>query len=192
MRLLPTLLIVIISYYLGGCVSILDASSKGPIIPDPTKRSFGSLIDDRQLKTITSVNINKADPLLSKSHINVHSYNSVILLIGQVPSKELRELAGETARNISRVRQVYNELEISPNISFGQRTKDNWLETKIDSKLFATRDIQSDRVEVIVENNVVYLMGLLTLVQVEKITDVIRNTKGVTKVVRAIEYIEEE
>ena len=175
----------------GGCASLIDATSKGPIQPDPTKRSLGSRIDDRQLKTIVSVNINKADPLLAQSHINVASYNALILLTGQVPSAELRELAGETARQVYRIRQVYNELEVGPNITLGQRTKDNWLDLKIGSKLLATRDIQSSRVDVIVENNVVFLMGLLTQVQIEKITDIVRKTKGVRKVVRAIEYIEE-
>jgi len=43
---------------------------------------------------------------------------------------------------------------------------------------------------VFVEDRKVYLMGLLSRAQAEKITDVIRRQKGVRKVVRAIEYVD--
>lgn len=176
---------------LTSCVSILDSTSQGEIQPDPSKRSFGAMIDDRQLKAIVAVNIKKASSELAQSNINVDSFNSVILLTGQVPTKALRELAGATARKIFRVRLVNNELEIGKNTNFGQTSYDFWLKSKIASKLAINKDIQSNRVEVIVENSVVFLMGMLTKVQTEKITDVLRNTKGVTKVVRAIEYIDD-
>ncbi len=174
----------------SGCSSVIGATTEGPIQTDPGKRSFGGYIDDRQLRTIIKVNIDKADPNLKDARINVHSYNSVILLTGQVATKEQRDLAADTARKVNRVRQVYNELEVNEKISFIDATQDNWLQSKIGTKLVLNQDIDSDRVEVIVENRVVYLMGLLTQIQAEKVTEVVRQTKGVTKVVRAIEYIE--
>ena len=173
-----------------GCTTMMSATTEGPIQTDPGKRSFGEYIDDKQLRAIVEVNIGKADEELKDSRINVHTYNSVVLLTGQVSTKELRELAAETARQVNRVRQVYNEIQIGPQISFIDITQDGWIESKIGTKLMFNQDIDSDRVEVIVENKVVYLMGMLTQVQAEKITDVVRTTKGVAKVVRAIEYIE--
>lgn len=170
---------------------MVAATSEGPIQTDPGKRSFGEYIDDKQLRTIVKVNIDKADPQLKEARIKVHTYNAVVLLTGQVASKELRNLAADTARKINRVRQVYNEIQISEQISFTDITQDNWIESKIGTKLMFNKDIDSDRVEVIVEDRVVYLMGMLTQIQAEKITDVVRTTKGVTKVVRAIEYIED-
>ncbi|VUD60056.1 hypothetical protein TDB9533_02835 [Thalassocella blandensis] len=169
---------------------MMSATSEGPIQTDPGKRSFGEYIDDKQLRAIVEVNIGKAHEELKESRINVYTYNSVVLLTGQVSTKELRDLAAQTARKVNRVRQVYNEIQIGPQISFIDITQDNWIESKIGTKLMFNKDIDSDRVEVIVENKVVYLMGMLTQIQAEKITDVVRTTKGVTKVVRAIEYIE--
>lgn len=177
-------------FTLSGCVSIVDATTQEPIKTDPGKRSMGNKWDDSNLSTIIAVNLRKASDELDDAHINVHSFNQAILLTGEVPTKEAYELAGETARVVSRVRQVYNELQMQPNTSFLSRANDNYLEMKIASKLIAHEDINSSRVEIIVENEIVYLMGLMTMIQAEKITDVVAHTDGVKKVVRAIEYIE--
>jgi len=190
---LNTLSLIILFLFVftsSGCVTVIDAVSEEPIQPDPSKRSFGEYWDDKQLKTIVAVNLKKASPALKDLNIRVHSFNSVILLTGEVPTKELRELAGKTAREVSRVRQVYNELEIAPQRGFFDNAHDKLLGSKIKTKLFVYKDIKSNRVEVFVEDRKVYLMGLLSRAQTEKITDVIRREKGVRKVVRAIEYID--
>ncbi len=175
---------------MSGCVSILDATREEPIQIDPGKRSFGGYMDDKQLKTVISVNIKKSDPKLKEAHINVHTYNAVVLLTGEVESAELRRLAADTARKVNKVRQVYNELTVGPKTTFLSRANDNWIHSRLKSKLVFNTDIDSDRVEIIVEDNVVYLMGKLTKIQAEKITEVVRTSRGVVKVVRAIEYIE--
>ncbi len=184
------LLIATTPFILNGCVTIVDATTEGPIKTDPGKRSFGEYWDDQSIETVVGVNIKKASPALDQAHINIHSYRGVVLLTGEVQNSEMRALAGETARNVARVRQVYNELQIKPNATFLDRTSDNLLQTKINTKLLLHKDIDSGRVKVIVEDDIVYLMGLLTKIQTEKVTDVVRKTKGVKKVVRAIEYIE--
>ncbi|WP_239923552.1 BON domain-containing protein [Agaribacterium haliotis] len=171
-------------------MQITDAVSDEPIQPDPTKRSFGEYWDDRNLHTIIRVNLNKADQRFDKLNVNVHVYNGVVLLTGEVPEQQLRDTAGKVAADVYRVRQVHNELTIGPKRSFGSHSKDSWLETKIDGKLITNGDIDSSRVEVYVENQVVYLMGMLSRAQTERITDVVRTTKGVKKVVRAIEYVD--
>lgn len=187
---LSLLFVFCLTFFLAGCVTVIDAVSDGPVNTDPTKRSFGGYLDDQQLKTIVAVNIKKADPYFKGLNLRVYSFNSVILLTGEVPSKELRELAGKTAREVTRVRQVYNELEIGPKRGFLENAHDKYLGSKIKAKLLVYKDIKSSRVEVFVENRKVYLMGLLSRTQAEKITDVIRKQKGVRKVVRAIEYID--
>lgn len=174
----------------SGCVTIVDATTSGPIKTDPGKRSLGDKWDDGQISTIVAVNIRKASPELDQAHINVHTFNQVVLLTGELPSKAAYELAGKTARSVSRVRQVYNETQIRPQSGFLARTGDNFLAIKINTKLLANRDIDSSRVKVIVEDETVYLMGMMTMIQAERITDVVSTTSGVRKVVRAIEYVE--
>ena len=184
------ILFIAISVPLSGCVSVVDATTDGPLQIDPGKRSFGEYVDDKKLKTVVAVNIKKADPALDQANISVYSYNSVILLTGEVASAALRKLAGDTARKVNKVRQVYNELTIGPQTTFLSRANDTWIQSRIKSKLIFHQDIEANRVEVIIENNIVYLMGRLSKIQAEKITNIVRSTRGVTKVVRAIEYIE--
>lgn len=183
-------LLLTLCFINSACVTVVDAVSDKPIQPDPNKRSFGAYWDDKQLKTIVAVNLRKADPTFEKLNIRVHSYNSVVLLTGEVPNASLRELAGKTAREVGRVRQVYNELQIGDRRGFVENTQDKWLGSKLKAKLFAYKDIDSSRVALFVENKTVYLMGLLTQAQTQKITNVVRKTKGVNRVVRAIEYID--
>ncbi|MFL0810802.1 MAG: BON domain-containing protein [Agarilytica sp.] len=189
-RIFQVTLILLIVNWVSGCSTVVEATTDEPIQVDPGKRSFGEYIDDNRLETIIKVNIKKASPKLKKAHVNVHSYNGVILLTGEVFTHDLRTLAGDTARQVNKVRQVNNELTVGPKTGFLSRANDSWIETRINSKLLFHTDIESRRVDVIVEDNVVYLMGKLTRAQLDRITDVVRTTKGVKKVIRAVEYLD--
>ncbi len=175
---------------LSGCVTMLDATSDGPIEPDPGKRTFGAYVDDQRLEAMIQVNLRKADPRLADAHVNVMSFNGVVLLTGEVPSSDLRQAAGETVRAISKVRQVHNELLVQSNSTVFSRTNDNWIATKLRSKILANRDIESERVKIVVENRVVFLMGLLTREEANLVSGIAAEISGVEKVVRVIEYIE--
>lgn len=175
---------------LNGCSTLVGATTSEPIELNPGKRTLGIKIDDSQIETIASVNLDKTHAKLKEAPIEVHSYNAVVLLVGQVPNNELRDLAGKTVTKINNVRQVHNELEVQPPISLLERTNDTWLGTKVKTKLLASRDVEGGRVDVITENGIVYLMGLVSRTEADRITDIVRHTGGVRKVVRVFEYIE--
>lgn len=187
---LPTVLLLLGLALSTGCTTLVDATTSKPIELNPGERSLGMRIDDGKLETIASVNINKAHERLDEAPIAVHSYNAVVLLVGQVPNKELRSLAGETVGKIHSVRQVHNELEVEAPISFLTRSKDTWITTKVKTKLLASRDVEGGRVKVITENGSVFLMGLVSRAEGNKITEIVRHTGGVKKVVRVFEYID--
>jgi len=46
------------------------------------------------------------------------------------------------------------------------------------------------RTKVVTENGVVYLMGLVSQAEAQQTVDLVSNASGVTKVVRAFEYID--
>ncbi|WHI48298.1 BON domain-containing protein [Microbulbifer sp. ZKSA004] len=174
---------------LAGCSTVLEATHDGPIQQDPGERSFGTYIDDQRIETVTTVNINKAHPDLKISNININSFNGVVLLTGQVPSQELRLLAGRTAEQVQNVRQVYNEIQVRGKVTLLASTSDTWLTTKVKSNLFANKEVDSGRIKIVTENGVVYLMGLLTPAEAERAAEVTRSVGGVQKVVKAVEYI---
>lgn len=189
-RFIPIGLLIALMLSTSACVSFLNASRSEPIATSEVDRSLGEKIDDRNIRTVIAVNIDKADPELAKSPVNVHAFRGVVLLTGQVPSEKLRTLAETTARDVARVREVHNELAISNAQRFIENLSDSALETKIDSKLLVAKGVRTSRVKVIVEDGTVYLLGLMTAEEAERVTEVISNTSGVTRLVRAIEYVE--
>jgi osmotically-inducible protein OsmY len=185
---------VIISLMLAsltlGCTTILDVTTSEPIYVNPGKRTLGARIDDSNIETIAEVNLKKASAQLAKANVTVNSYNAVVLLTGQVPTEELRQLAGATVNEINTVRQVHNELVVGPNVRFSERTYDTWLTTKVKTQLLAIGDIEGRRVRVVTEARTVFLMGLVSRREADRITDVVRTTRGVGKVVKVFEYID--
>lgn len=180
--------LAIASIFTSGCTTLVRTTSNGPVEMDPNSRTFGTVIDDQQLETIAGVNIDKAHPDLKSAPVSVTSYNRVLLLTGQVRSQELRELAGQTAAKIDKVRQVHNELSVQAPIGFMGDTNDAWITTKVKSKFLANDDVRASKVKVKTEAGVVYLMGLVHRTEAEKAAEIARGTKGVQKVVLAIEY----
>lgn len=192
-KAMPTLqlaLLLTAALSLNACTSLINAVTSDPIQPDPSETSIGTDIDDWQMSTMVGVNIKKASSQLASSHINVSTYNKVVLLTGEVATNELRTLAGTTARNYKGVRQVYNELKLQGSSSLLARTNDSWLTTKVKTKLLANNEIAGSQIEVVTESGIVYLMGVVSRSTANKASTVASNTGGVIKVVRVFEYLD--
>lgn len=175
---------------INGCARIIDVTTSEPIYVHPGKRTLGARIDDRQIATIAKVNLHKAHPGLFEGRIAVDSHNAVVLLTGQVATPELVQLAGVTVEKINTVRQVHNELQVGPIAPVSTRSYDTWLTTKIKTQLLADPDIDAGRVRVITEAKTVFLMGMLSRREADRVTDIARTTGGVKKVVKVFEYID--
>jgi len=183
-------LLLLLGLQLANCTAIVGATHDEPIKPDPTKRTLGTYIDDGNLETIATVNLNKTSEALKKAKIDITVYNGVALLTGQVASADLRSQAANVVKALDRIRQVHNELEVRGKKSIWMSLGDSWVSTKVNTKLMANKDVKSSRVKVIVENGSVFLMGLMTRRQADIISNIAANTKHVNRVVRVIEYID--
>jgi len=175
---------------LSSCTSVVNSVVKEPITPDPTSSPIGSDINDIKMDTFIGVNIKKADPALKKAHVNVHVYNAIVLLTGEVPTKELRALAGEVARAYTGQRQVHNELQVRGNSSIVARTNDALISAKVATKLTFDKEIKSSNIEVSAEDSVVYLMGKVRRINGEKAAAIASQTSGVRSVVKVFEYVD--
>jgi osmotically-inducible protein OsmY len=184
-------LLLILSLGLQGCSSLLSATSDGPIQEDYGKRTLGAYFEDQNIETKAEVNLRKSSDALKKSRIRVKSFNGVVLLVGQVSNEPLRRQASEIVSKIQKVRRIHNELSIAGPINPLVKSSDSWLATKIRSRLAFTKQIDSDRVTVIVENGVVYLMGLVTREEASRVVAATQKSHGVQKIVKAFEYIDD-
>ncbi|MDF3012692.1 MAG: hypothetical protein K0Q78_896 [Cellvibrio sp.] len=182
-------IVLVLMTTITGCANIISATTSEPIQIKTNKRTLGTKINDEQLETIARVNLNNTSEQFEAAHINIDSFNGWILLTGQVPNAHLRNLAGDTVGKINSVRQVHNELATASPADLQTRSADSWITTKIKSRLVAS-SIQSRRILIITEAKTVFLMGLVSRYEAERITDVAKNTDGVKQVVKVFEYVD--
>jgi osmotically-inducible protein OsmY len=174
---------------ISGCGSIMSSAGAGPIEEDPGERTFGQQMTDESIETKAKVNINAADEGYDSAHLSVVSFNGFVLLVGQVPSEELKTLATDVVRQIEDVRRIYNELEVREATGASARTNDTWITTQVKSRLLASSDTPGRRVKVVTENSVVYLMGLLTEAEAERVSLEAAEVGSVERVVQLFELI---
>mgnify|MGYP003324319782 CR=1 FL=1 len=184
------LLLVTFLAFLSGCTTIVDSMTSKPFNPDPTKTGFLTNLNDVKMSTFIGVNIKKADERLNDSHINVTAVNSVVLLAGEVPSNELKLLAGNVARAYSGVRKVHNELQVRGNTTLVSRTNDSIIAAQIKTKLVFEKQVDSSQINVIAEDGIVFLMGLTTKANGNLAADIASGNSGVRKVVKVFEYVD--
>ncbi len=176
---------------LAGCSSVLTATRDDPIADNRGTRTIGSTIDDSLIETKAAVNIAKAHPDLDQnSHVVVASYNGVVLLAGQTPRNELKQMAEQAASSVQRVKRVHNELQVLQPSSALARSHDTWLTTKIKTQMLADNSVPGSRIKVITENGIVYLLGLVTRQEGNRATALVQSVAGVQRIVKLFEYID--
>lgn len=190
MRLMLNTLLLTATLCLCACGSLLAKMDMDTISENPGQRTLGSMLEDSNIETKATVNIHAADEAFHDAHISVVSYNGYVLLAGQVNSEALKSTATEVVRQVRGVRRIYNELEIAAPSSAMTRTSDTWITAKVKSWLLGAGDIEGSRVKVVTENGVVYLMGLATRAEAERISERAAGLSGVQRVVRLFELID--
>ncbi|MDG2017829.1 MAG: BON domain-containing protein [Porticoccaceae bacterium] len=184
------IVLAISAIFLTGCTSLVNTFTTEPFEPDPTKKGIISNLNDKKMSTYIGVNLKKAAPELNDAHINVTSVNSVVLLAGEVPSNEIKILAGKVARDFTGVRKVHNELQVRGNTSLVSRTNDLILATQIKTKLIYEKQINSSQITVLAEDGVVFLMGITTKANGDLAANIASSNSGVRKVVKVFEYVD--
>lgn len=180
--------ILALSLLLSSCSGIATQISSGPVQEDPTSRSLGERLDDRMLKTKAAINL-KAEAGLADTHIETYSYESTIILIGQVQKQSQLALANKALKPLRDLKTVKNLLTVGENISFNRAVRDNLLETKIKTKLLTNDEDSLSNIKVVVENGSVYLYGLATRKQAQLATALARESRGTKAVVQIFSYI---
>ena len=175
---------------LWGCGSMLASMQVDTIEEQRDQRTFGSMLEDSNIETKAIVNLHAADAAFHEAHVVVVSYNGYVLIAGQVNSEALKAKATEVVRAVRGVRRIYNELEIAAPSSGMTRTSDTWITTKVKSLLLGADDIEGTRVKVVTEDGVVYLMGLATAAEANRIAEKTAGVSGVQRVVRLFELID--
>lgn len=153
-------------------------------------RSPGNKIDDQVIHPNVNRAIRAAHPDLSSpvTHTVVTSYNGVILIAGETPREELKQLATRAAQSVDGVKIIHNELQITQPVPANIRANDSLLTAKVKSRLALEKNVPATKTKVITVNGVVYLLGIVTRTEADNITNSVRQVGGIQKIVRLFEY----
>jgi len=190
-RLIASGTLLFSALLLNGCVPVVvvgGAAATASLVHD--RRTAGSIVEDSAIELRVSNALSKEKELSEQSHINVTSYNYIVLLSGETPSEAFRKRAGEIARAQKEVRRVHNELVIAAPSSMMTRSSDALITTKVKSALFKVKvdGFDPSRVKVVTENGTVYLMGLLFRKEAAAVTEQARQVSGVQRIVTLYQY----
>ena len=156
------------------------------------RRTAGIQLEDESIELRTAQGLRQN--LSAASHINVTSYNRMVLLTGEVGSAADRDLAERLAKSQENVNSVVNDLVIEPASSITQRSKDIIISGQLKALFVDAKDLQANAFKVVTERGVVYLMGRVTEREAQRATEVARggNISGIVKVVRVFEMISDD
>jgi osmotically-inducible protein OsmY len=188
-RLAKLAVIGSLSYLLTAClpVMLVGAGAGAGTMLGRDSRSLQTISDDSDIQYQVQQAINRDEALKKQANISDISFNHIVLLVGQAPSEAMRRQAESLAQQVPKVRRVYNQIQVAPNIGAIQLADDATVSTNIKARLAVTSNINSNDFKYTVENKVVYLMGLSDKAQLQRVTDVIRNSSGVKKLVTLVE-----
>jgi osmotically-inducible protein OsmY len=174
---------------LGGCAALLVGGAVGGVLVYQDRRTSGTVVDDEGLEAKSATRIR--DTIGDRGHINVTSYNRVLLVTGEVPTEADKAAVGAALERMENVKGVLNELAVAPNSSLGDRSNDALITSKVKASLVDARDIFANAYKVVTERGVVYLMGIVTEREAERGAQIARGVSGVKKVVKAFDIVSE-
>jgi osmotically-inducible protein OsmY len=190
--LLSTLAAGAVLSSLSACAPLVVGSAVMSGLVAIDRRTTGIQLEDEGIELRTAQGLRQN--LSASAHVNVTSYNRMVLLTGEVGSAAEKERAEKLAKSQENVSSVVNDLAIEPASSLTQRSKDAIITGQVKALLVDAKDLQSNAFKVVTERGVVYLMGRVTSREAQRASEIARSSSvsGVVKVVRVFEIISEE
>jgi len=177
---------LVVALLLQGCAGVIAVGAGAAVMSATDRRSTGAQVDDEGIELRVS---NRVDERFGdKVHLNVTSFNYVVLLTGEAPDANTRAEIEKIARADTGVRSVANEMQVAGVSSFGTRTNDSYITSKVKSRFVDMGHFSANHVKVVTESNVVYLMGIVTDAEAADAVQIARTTGGVSKVVKIFQY----
>jgi osmotically-inducible protein OsmY len=171
----------------SGCAPVvIAAAAGGAALVATDRRSAGAQLEDQTIETKLTAAIGSRFGELV--HVNVTSYNSLVLLTGEVPDQSTWAEIGEMAKTTESVRSVQNELVIGPNADLASRSKDTYITSLVKTRFLESSQISTNHVKVVTERATVYLMGIVSRAEGDTASQIARTTSSVARVVKVFEY----
>jgi osmotically-inducible protein OsmY len=173
---------------LSGCFPLIAGGMLTTALVATDRRTSGIVVEDNASEFRIGNRISTR--FGNDAHVNVHSFNRIVLLTGEVRNEEVRKGVEEIARSAENVRTVINETAAMSSSSISERAGDSLLADKIRARYLSEGHFQATVVATIVERHEVFLMGMVTPAEADEATRVASTTSGVERVVKVFEYLD--
>lgn len=187
---LTAVIAVFLSLTLQGCFFVAGAAAGAAgvtVVYD--HRKIEKILQDENIVHRATLKLQANETISENSHIEVNSFNQIVLLTGETATPEMREEIEEIIRTVPDVKRIYNQISIRGQASILTQASDGWITAKIKSQMIATKGLQSSSIKVITENGTVYLMGTVSSNQADIAVAIARQVSGVQRVVKVFQYI---
>jgi osmotically-inducible protein OsmY len=175
---------------LSGCFPVVMGGAVMGSLVATDRRTSGTQLEDEGIELRAASRIR--DNLGERGHVNVSSYNRRVLITGEVPNVQDKQLVEQVVSRVDNVQSVVNELAELGNATLGQRTSDAVVTARIKAGMVDAKDLFANAFKVVTERGITYMMGRVTQREADRATEIARSTSGVQKVVRVFEIISED
>jgi Predicted periplasmic or secreted lipoprotein len=151
------------------------------------RRTASAIIDDQAIAVKANLALAKNKMIWKESHVSTLSYNNTLLLVGQTKDQGYKDQIEKIIQPIPGISAIYNQITVGKPVALPTRTNDTWITTQVKGRIVSNRNVGMNRVKVITEDGVVYLMGALTSDEEQTTINIARRVPGVKKVVTIIE-----
>ena len=185
---------LLIGATLSACVPLVPLMVGGGVMGGAMvatdRRTSGAQLEDEGIELRSGSRIR--ENLGERVHVNVTSYNRQVLLTGEVPSAQDKQLVEQIVAKVDNVRSIVNELAVLGNSTLSQRTSDTLVTGRVKAAMVDAKDLIANAFKVVTERGTTYLMGRVTQREANRATDIARSADGVQKVVRLFEIISDD
>lgn len=174
---------------LSACAPLVIGGAVGTVFMMADRRTSGAQVEDQAIELKSPARIQTV--LGERGHVNVTSYNRMMLITGEVPTEADRVAVEAELARIEGVRSTVNELAVIGNSSVTSRSNDAIITSKVKAAMVEAHDVPAGAFKVVTERGNVYLMGRVTEREATRATELARAVGGVQKVIRVVELLTE-
>ena len=168
-----------------GCTTnYLTNSTEGTYGVPMTERTIPQRLLDRSIEHTVKINVyGLKEDLQQISRMGIDSFNSEVLLTGEVPTEAIKAEVEKVVSSMPDVRRVYNELNVSASKGYSSTVHDGYITSKLLAKVAANDGVKASQIKAVTDNGVVYIMGRMTPTQQSHLIDIANDTIGITELV---------
>ena len=186
LSLAAVLAVVAVAPVLTGCIAAGVAAVGTGVMVAADRRSTGAQLDDQtiELKVATEAGSRWGD----KINLTVTSYNGLVLLTGEAPSRGVIDDIVKLVKSVDRVRIVESYMVVAPVSDLGARTNDAGITSMVKARIVEAGKVSPNYVKVVTERKVVYLLGIVSRQEGTDAAFIAATTSGVASVVKVFQY----